>query len=239
MMRHVTLVRAVLAAGLLALCSSAAVAQGATPSSKPASPPAPARDRGLELAIGAAWTGSISFGSSNANLQAPDGSPLTLFQTSSEESSGTGFEAHLGFRVARRLSAEVSGTWTKAEIRTSLSGDFEGAEPITATVGTTRFTLEGSALWTVLTRGRAQLFVRGGVGWQRDLDQSSVLIEDGTIVNLGGGMKYWWRDQPHGAFRKLGARVEARAAIRSAGLSLDQRSRHVSPVIAGGFIFGF
>jgi hypothetical protein len=137
------------------------------------------------------------------------------------------------------LSAEVSGTWTKTEIRTSLSGDFEGAEPITATVGATRFTLEGSALWTVLTRGRAQFFVRGGVGWQRDLDESSVLIEDGTIVNLGGGMKYWWRDQPHGAFRKLGARVEARAAIRSAGLSLDQRSRHVSPVIAGGFIFGF
>ncbi len=239
MTRHVTFVRAALTAGLLALCSSVTFAQGPTPSSKPATPPAPARDHGIELAIGAAWSGSISFGSSNANLQAPDGSSLTLFQTSSEESSGTGVEAHLGFRVARRLSAEVSGTWTKTEIRTSLSGDFEGAEPITATVGTSRFTLEGSALWTVLARGRARFFVRGGVGWEREIDENSVLIEDGTIVNLGGGMKYWWRDQPHGAFRKLGARVEARAAIRSSGISLDQRSRHVTPVIAGGVIFGF
>jgi opacity protein-like surface antigen len=241
MNRHVPFVRAAIAAGVLALTPSLALAQGTTPPAKPTSSPAPApaRDRGVELTIGAAWTGSISFGSADANLQAPDGSSLTLFKTSSELSSGTGFEAHLGFRVTRRLSVEASGTWTKAEVRTNLSADFEGAEPITATVGTSRFTLEGSVLWTVITRGRAQFFARGGAGWQRDLDENSVLIEDGAIVNLGGGMKYWWRDQPHGALHKLGARVEARAAIRTAGISLDQRSTRVAPVVAGGLVIGF
>jgi len=233
MTRHAALVRAGIAAGLLSVCSSLALAQAAAPR------PASARDRGIELAIGVGWTGSISFNSSNANLQAPDGSSLTLFQTSSEESSAAGLEAHLGFRVTRRLSAEVSGTWSKAEIRTSLSGDFEGAEPIAATVEMSRFTVEGSALWTVITHGRAQFFVRGGAGWLREVDDTSVLIEDGTIVNLGGGMKYWWRDQPRGALRKLGARVEARAAIRSGGISLDERSPRVAPAIAGGVIIGF
>jgi hypothetical protein len=214
-------------------------AQGATPAPQVPRPAAPKRDRGIELAVDGTWTGSISFGSRDANLQAPDGSSLTLFSTSSRLSAGAGLEAHLSFRITRRLSAEVTGSWTHAELRTDISGDFEGAEPVTATAGTSRFTVEGSALWTVFSRGHADFFVRGGVGWLRDLDENSVLIEDGTIGTIGGGVKYWWRDRPRGAFRKLGLRGEARAAIRSAGISLDGTSTHVSPVLAGGLVIGF
>ncbi len=232
MTRHRLVSMAAGAAWLLVTTATLAAAQGTRPAP-------PKRDRGIELTVDGTWTGSISFGSRDATLQAPDGSSLTLFSTSSRLSAGAGLEAHVSFRVTRRLSAEVTGSWTHAELRTDISADFEGAEPITATAGTSRFTVEGSALWTVFSRGRARWFVRGGLGWLRELDESSVLIEDGTIGTIGGGVKYWWRDQPRGAFRKLGLRAEARAAIRSAGISLDGTSKHVSPVLAGGLIIGF
>ncbi len=220
--------------------ASLAGAQTVPSSAQTSSPaPRPARDKGIEIAISAVWMGSVSFGSADANIQTNSGTPLTLFQTSSRESAGTGVEANVGFRITRRLAAEVGGSWVTSEIRTSLSGDFEGADPITATVGVTHFTVEGSALWTLIDRRRTKVFVRGGVGWMRDLDESSILLVDGTVATIGGGMKYWWRDQPRGAFRKLGLRVEARAAIRSAGIALDDRSRRVSPVVAGGLIIGF
>ncbi len=65
--------------------------------------------------------------------------------------------------MTKQLAAEFSGTWTHATIHTALSGDFENAEPLTATVGISRFTLEGSGVWTLNSRGHARWFLRGGV----------------------------------------------------------------------------
>jgi len=194
---------------------------------------------GVDVSIGGSWVGGTSFGSSDANFQAPDGSSLVLFKTSSELGAGGGLEAHVGFGVTKRLGVEVSGSWTRAELRTDVSSDFEGAAPLTATNELKRFTLEGSALWTIVARGRARWFVRSGVGWLRELDETNVLVEDGTIANVGGGVKYWWHQHGRGLFGNLGLRVEARAAFRSAGISLDQKERRVSPVVAGGVMFGF
>ncbi|MFI5177233.1 MAG: hypothetical protein ACHQO8_01630 [Vicinamibacterales bacterium] len=205
---------------------------------RPAGAP-PSGDRGIELTIGGAGIGGTSFGSSDANLQAPDGSVLTLFTTSSELGAGGGVEAHLGVRLTKKLGVEASGTWSRADLRTSITSDFEGASPVTATNRVSRFTLEGSALWTVLARGRARWFVRGGVGWLRELDETKVLIEDGTIATVGGGVKYWWRQHGRGLLGNMGVRAEARASFRSAGIALDQKQSRVSPVIAGGVIFGF
>ncbi|HKW01609.1 MAG TPA: hypothetical protein VJN96_17410 [Vicinamibacterales bacterium] len=234
MTRHVVSSSAALAAWLLVTCSVPAAAQ--TPRPQTSRPP---RDHGIELTLGGAWTGGNSFGSSDANLQTPTGSSLMLFNTKSDLGAGGGLEAHLSFRVTKRLAAEFSGTWTHATIHTSLSGDFEGADSLTANVGISRFTLEGSGLWTLNTRGKARWFIRGGFGWMREVDETGVLTEDGTIANIGGGVKYWWRDQARGTFRKLGLRVEGRAAIRSSGISLDQKSTRVAPVLAGGLVIGF
>lgn len=249
MTRHATSSSAAIAAWLLVLVTPAAVtaaqttppaapsaAQASSPQSRP---PAASRDRGIEVTVGAAWTGGNSFGSADANLQAPNGSSLTLFKTSSDLGAGGGLEAHVSFRVAKPLAAEVSGTWTHQTISTSVSGDFENADSLTATVGVSRFTFEGSGVWTLNGRGHARWFVRGGFGWMREVDETGVLVEDGTIANVGGGVKYWWRDQARGSFRKIGLRVEARAAIRSSGISLDQKSTRVAPVLAGGLVFGF
>ncbi|HUL74277.1 MAG TPA: hypothetical protein VLT86_14320 [Vicinamibacterales bacterium] len=226
------------ALGILLAAALAPDARAQTPAAA-ARPAAPRADRGIDVTVGGAWTGGTSFGSSNATLQAPDGSSLTLFTTSSELGAGSGFELHLGFRVTKTLNVEASGSWSRAELRTAVTSDFEDAAPVTATNRVSRFTLEGSALWTVLARGRARWFVRGGVGWQRELDETQVLTDDGTIANLGGGVKYWWRQHGRGVFGNLGFRAEARAAFRSSGLSLDQKQTRVSPVIAGGVMFGF
>ena len=74
----------------------------------------------------------------------------------------------------------------------------------------------------------------------RELAETGALTEDGAIANVGGGMKYWWRDQARGACRKLGLRVEGRAAIRSVGhLRSVEQSTRVAPVLAGGLVIGF
>ena len=199
MTRHVASSSAALAAWLLVTSATPAAAQTTRPQTS-RSP----RDHGIELTFGGAWSGGNSFGSADANLQAPDGSSLTLFKSTSDLGAGGGFESHLSFRVTKQFAAEFSGTWTHATIHTELSGDFENADPITATVGISRFTLEGSAVWTLKSRGHVRWFLRGGFGWMRDVDETGVLTEDGTIANIGGGVKYWWRDQARGAFRKLG-----------------------------------
>jgi len=240
---HATSLSAAVAAWLLVTSAAPAAAQTSSSPVQTLSPqtrpPAAPRDHGIEVAVGAAWTAGNSFGSSDANLQAPAASSLTLFHTSSDLGAGGGLEAHLSFRVAKPFAAEISGTWTHQTISTSVSGDFENASSLTATVGVSRFTFEGSGIWTLKSRGRTRWFVRGGVGWMREVDETGVLLEDGTIANVGGGVKYWWRDQARGSFRKIGLRVEARAAIRSSGISLDQKSTRVAPVVAGGLVFGF
>jgi len=240
-MTHRTRVWSAAAASLGLVFALGSVARAQTASGPGQVRPAPPRaDRGIDVAVAGAWTGGTSFGSSDANLQAPDGSSLTLFKTSSELGAGGGLELHLGFRLNGRLMVEATGTWSRAELRTDVTSDFEGASPVTATNRVSRYTLEGSALWTVLARGRARWFVRGGVGWLREIDETTVLTEDGTIANLGGGVKYWWRQHGRGVFGNVGLRAEARASFRSGGMALDPQKRsHVSPVIAGGVMFGF
>ena len=57
-------------------------------------------------------------------------------------------------------------------------------------------------------------------------------VEDGVIANAGAGMKYWWRERPRGALRRLGLRVEGRASMQVVGASRlgDDRRRVIAPV---------
>ncbi len=69
----------------------------------------------------------MTLSSSDANLVRPDGTPLTLFQTVNRLSGATGVELAVAVRVAGRLGAEVSGDWTRTNLESAISGDFEGA----------------------------------------------------------------------------------------------------------------
>jgi hypothetical protein len=88
----------------------------------------------VQFEVGVAWTGEAALGSVNANLTAPDGSKFVLFSTSNEIGPTVGPDLRLGLRVTKRLRAEVTGGWSRADLRSRISGDFEGASSLTSTL---------------------------------------------------------------------------------------------------------
>lgn len=218
--------RSVLIAAGLALCASSAVAQTTV---------APQ----FELDAGLLWIGSGTFQPALANLNGPTGNPLTLFTTSNDLSAGLGLEAHLGFPLNRRLQAEFSGSVGRADLRTQISGDLEGAEGVTATLGVSMYAAEASIVWLPRRHGKLDPFVRGGAGWLRQVTADGSLGADGVVASAGAGVKYWWRDQSKGALKRVGLRADARIVSRSGGLSLDTERRLISPAAGLSFIFGF
>ena len=202
---------------------------------------APARrpSHALEVGASALWVGSTDFGSATASLIKPDGSNLNLFQTTSTLGAGTGLEVNVGLPITRSLSAEASAAWARADLRSSVSADFEDAASLTVTERLSRVTVEGAALWTVFERGHTSVFARGSVGWMREIVGDGSLFDDGVVASAGGGVKYWFHDRRAGKGRRLGLRADARVSGRSSAITLGNQSRRFSPVIAGGIVFGF
>lgn len=210
--------RALLAALVTLLVAAPAGAQSAPPST--------------ELAVTAGALGAVSFGSRDAELIRPNGSPLVIFRAENRLAPGYALEVHIGGRLTDRLGAEATGGWHKASFETRITDDIEDAEPLTVTQTSNRFTVEGAVLYDMLRRERLSLFLRGGAGWMRELAGESSLIENGIIANVGVGVKYWWSD-------RVGLRAEGRASARSAGISLGEDKVRIGPVAAAGLIVRF
>lgn len=203
-----------------------------------AQPSAPAARRPAELSLGGSFLGQTSFGSLDAELLRSDGTPTTIFRTETALRPGFGLEAHLGFGLSKALWAEASGTWTRADFRTEVSGDIEGVGTAVLTESVFRFGVDGSVLWLFAQRGKATWFVRGGAGWMRELTGRSSLLEDGLVGHAGVGVKYLWKDPARARFSPVGFRIEGRALLRSGGLSIGEDRVRFTPVVAGSLIIG-
>lgn len=231
--------RATTAAVAVLACTLGATPVWAQTTSKPAqttAKPAPRGPRGYEFTAAGTWVGPTSFGTSSADLITPTGTNLVLFSTKSDLRPGYGFEMHLGKRITKRFALEGSGTVTRATLRSQISSDFEDAADVELTESLTRFTVTGSALWTLATHGRASYFIRGSAGWLRELVGDGALIEDGIVGDAGAGFKY----MKNGTGRKrIGFRVEGRLEMRQSGVTLGEDKLRMSPVVSGGLIIGF
>jgi hypothetical protein len=189
--------------------------------------------------VGVLWTGAAPLGAANANLTAPDGSAFVLFSTSNDIGPTVGVEVRLAVRATRRLRAEASGCWSRGDLRSRISGDFEGAAAVTSTLRVSVFSVEGSALWSMSQRGRFETFLRAGAGWMRELTVDNVLSADGAIASGGAGVKYWWREGGRGVLNHVGLRSEFRLVGRSGGLSLGTNRRLITPGATAGVMIGF
>lgn len=197
-----------------------------------------ARAEKFEVDIGAAFVGSGAFGSANASLTSPSGS-LTLFSTANGLSASVGPEAHIVFGLNRRLQAELTGTWSRAELRSTISGDFEGAEAVTSTLGISIYTVETSVVWYPRRHRKLDPFVRGGAGWLREVTSDGTLSANGVIATGGAGVKYWLREDNRRTLKRFGLRAEFRVLSRSDGLSLDLAKRLIAPAFGVSAILGF
>jgi hypothetical protein len=192
-----------------------------------------------EAAIGGFWLGAMSLGRSSADLDRSGGGSLPIFRSDVRMGPGAGVEVHAGRALTGRLSVEGTGTWTLMEIRTRVSGDLEDAPAATLTTDVSRLAVEVSALWTVRGHARRSIFVRAGGGWMRELAGGLTLAEDGAIGNIGGGVKYWWRNPAQGRGRRMGVRVDGRAVLRSRGANLGSGTVRMAPAASASLIVGF
>jgi hypothetical protein len=220
---------------LLAACGAWLTLVSAAPAL--AQTPQPSLWHRIDITIAAEGIGSSALASKDVTLVAPDGSPYLLYRTSDRLSAGKGVELHIGVPLFGHVRAEASGSFSRSQLRTSLSGDVEGADAVTATSRLSRFTVEGSAMWLIKDDGRLHLFVRGGGGWMRELAANDALSRDGGIASVGGGMIWWWRPQGLLIFKRFGLRAEAQATGRRSGMWFGNHDIKVAPVVTVGVTF--
>ena len=199
----------------------------------------PSQPDRFELAIGGLWTGPTSYGTRDATLTTSSGGPYRLFTTSTDLAAGGGLEASVGFRVAPRVQVALVGSYVWTSLRTSISGDVEGASAVTAVGSVAQVTAGGSVVVDLRKPSRRTApvpFFRGAVGYLWQIHEDRALVETGLSYDVGGGVRFHLGSTrtSRGRLREFGIRAEGRAAIRSSGLAIDGKT-HVSPVAAGLF----
>jgi len=216
---------------MLGLAGSPVYAQ--PPSSQP---------RRIEISAGFVRMGHASSGTRDANETTGAGGSFRLFSTSSELTAASGFGARVAVSLVRRIDVEVSGSYSRPDLTTHIGSDVESSNaPIDATVRVQQFSVGGAALWYLHAPRlgtRTTLFLRGGAGLERHLEDGGKRIVDGPSVEAGGGVKYLLASRPRGWWRGIGVRGDVFALVRSAAVMLDDRV-HVSPTVGASLYLRF
>ncbi len=132
----------------------------------------------------------------------------------------------------------MTAAWTRFEVRTAVSDDFEDVPDVTVSDTLTRFSVGGAVLWRFVDRPRVSWFARGGGAWMRELSSDASLVEDGLLIEAGVGVKYWMSTNPAGEGR-FGLRAEFRALNRRRGIEIDDGSFRIWPLVTASAVVRF
>jgi hypothetical protein len=203
------------------------------------SPGAPEPGR-FELALGPLWMGATSYGSRDATLTTATGGSFRLFSTSSELGASPGFELRFGTRVTRLVQAEIVGSYATPDLRTTITNDVEAGGSTFAVEPIQEFVIEGAAIVNLARRRpnpRLVPFVSAGVGYVRQLHDDRTLVQTGQTYHVGGGAKFPLVSRGEGRrLKQIGVRAEARASVRTGGITLDDRAHTVPAISAAIFV---
>ena len=203
--------------------TGAAMFQASVAFAQPADPPSSR----VEIGIGGLWIGRQPLGQRDLTETTAAGTARTLFSLSSELAGGAGFAGRAGVRVTRSFVVEAEGSYIKPQLRIALSGDIEGAAPVTATETIQQFTIGGGVLWyvPVSRTPRVTPFVTAGGGYLSQLHEQDTLVEAGRFYQVGGGISTLLVTGRHFHTKGIGARLDARAVNRSKGVAFDGGSK--------------
>jgi len=217
----------VLVAALLLLAAEAS-AQGTTPAGR------------VEVGAGIEWLGSSAFDTAAATETTSTGGFSTLFSTSSTLKSAVGFQAHLGVRVTERLEAQVIGAISDPSLSTTITGDIETTDTVTATDSIRQYVIGGGALWYFPVRRSPRLtpFATGNIAYLRQLHETRTLVETGQLYRVSGGVKYLFASRSGSVVKGYGLRAEGGFAVRVKGVAFDGGT-HTSPWVAASLFARF
>jgi opacity protein-like surface antigen len=193
----------------------------------------------FEIAGGVTWTGHLSLGAAAATETAPGGR-FTLFSTSSELTAAPGVDVRVGVRITPAFEVEASSSYARPRLQTAVSGDAEGAPPVTASESVHQYIVDGDIIANLLRwrmGNRATPFVLAGAGYAHELHENQTLAVSGQRYFAGGGIRYLLRSRPHG-LKGVGVRADARALAQRKGIAFDNRLR-VTPMVAASIFVGF
>jgi hypothetical protein len=203
---------------------------------------APSMTGKIEVSAGGVWMGRLMFNGRDANEATGSGGTFRLFSTSTELGSVSGIAARIGVNVVRAVDLELSGTYGTPELRARIASDAETSEaPVIATVPVRQFTFVGAVAWYLPVPrlgSRARLFVRGGIGSVRQLEDRDRRIVDGRTFEAGGGLKYVLVSRSTGWWKGAGARIDVLAVVRGKAVALDGRA-HVLPALGASLYLRF
>lgn len=129
--------------------------------------------------------------------------------------------------------------FARPSVRTRITSDVEGAEPLTTEERLDQYFVEASAVYFLhaLRLGRQTVpFVSAGGGYLRQLHEGRTLVETGQVYHVGGGLRHWLRAGGRGFIRGAGLRVDVRAYVLSNGFRLEDGSRVHGAVSGGAFL---
>lgn len=231
--------RIVVAAALWAVTAQSASAQGWVGSDTP-------RRGSWEIGAGAAWSAGFDLGDRAAQLTRNPGTGtglFDLFATSSRLTSTTGGQARAGVYLSRSLAVEAGVQYLQPRLSTRVSGDSEQAGDVTVSETLTRYVFDGSLVFHFrkVAGGRVVPFVLGGGGYVRELHARNELIETGTEIHGGAGVKMWFGHgarRPGRGARRLGLRADVGVTRRNGGFDFSDGSRTL-PTASGTLIYLF
>ena len=70
----------------------------------------------------------------------------------------------------------------------------------------------------------------------RHLSNDQTLYQDGIAADLGGGVKYAWKEK-RGHVKPYGLRADVWMNLRAGGIKLAQKSRVIAPGFSASLIF--
>jgi hypothetical protein len=206
---------------------------------------APAGERPLrrvEVTVGAGVLGGAHMGGADAELRANTSQPqpFLLFTTDTRFAAAPVVAIGVGTALTRRFGVEGRGAFARPELRTSVTGDVEDAPPLTVVERVDHYLIEGAVIVMLdeLGLGRATPFGAAGAGYLRQRHEGATVVEQGHLVNVGGGIKYWLSTRPRGALRAAGLRADARVYVLSGGYALENGARRHG-AISGSFFMTF
>ena len=230
-------------ASLAAVCAAAGLSVAIPAFAQPDASPRP---RSLELSVSAFALGGVDFGQHTASLTANDpGNPdFALFKTSARIGTAPGLDARATFNVTRTFGVEGAFTWTRQTAEAEITSDAEGIPNTTVSETLSTYFIEAAAVIHLrrlqFGGGRGIPFVFGGGGYLRQLDGDAFLIDTGTVLDAGAGVKYFFVNRPGGLVRGVGLRADGRLYVRSGGLELDdEKTRRPTWGMAAGVVVRF
>lgn len=190
----------------------------------------------VEVAIGGVVEGGATAGTTRAELLDSSGRPVTLFEARHRTTTAPGLGAQVAVRVRARWAVAVAAAWSRPDLSTRITGDFEATPDTEAALGMHRLTVELGVERRFSRRGRVEPYARLSAGWLRELTTDRTLVDDGVAAHVGGGLKYWMRDGRPGWLGRLALRAEVLLAMRRGGLTLGETGTRVAPAVSAGLV---